>query len=180
MNFWFELQLLPTFSDYSTLQSKIQSISNGGSINFQYTFGDKNCNSICKSNHVQIGCKYGFRCKVGSTCQSDGNCICDLQMSCNEKSAFGEKFEDNSATNRFHENDENSSATFTGNIENSETYPGNGAQSTPYLGLFKTLIHGAISRKKWKQIKLLITRIGRARRTGNDILNYFFKTCVLG
>ena len=61
-------------------------------------------------------------------------------MSCNEKSAFGEKFEDNSATNRFHENDENS-ATFTGNIENSETYPENGAQSTPYLGLFKTLIH---------------------------------------
>ena len=62
-------------------------------------------------------------------------------MSCNEKSAFGEKFEDNSATNRFHENDENSIATFTGNIENSETYPENGAQSTPYLGLFKTLIH---------------------------------------
>ena len=118
MNFWFELQLLPTFSDYSTLQSKIQSISNGGSINFQYTFGDKNCNSICKSNHVQIGCKYGFRCKVGSRCQSVGNCVCDLQMSCNEK--FQPRFRGlrNGAKSGFR----------------------NGAKSTPDLGLVKTSI----------------------------------------
>ena len=67
------------------MKSKIQSISNGGSINFKYSFGDKNCDSICKSKYVQKGCKYGFGCNVVPTCQSDGNCICELQMSCRGK-----------------------------------------------------------------------------------------------
>ena len=76
------------------MQSKIQSISNGGSINFKYSFGDKNCDSICKSKYVQKGCKYGFGCNVVPTCQSDGNCICELQMSCrgkNEDNSSGEE-----------------------------------------------------------------------------------------
>ena len=76
------------------MKSKIQSISNGGSINFKYSFGDKNCDSICKSKYVQKGCKYGFGCNVVPTCQSDGNCICELQMSCrgkNEDNSSGEE-----------------------------------------------------------------------------------------
>ena len=71
------------------MQSKIKSISNGGSINFKYSFGDKNCDSICKSKYVQKGCKYGFGCNVVPTCQSDGNCICELQMSCKKATYVG-------------------------------------------------------------------------------------------
>ena len=85
-------------SDYSTLKTKIQGISNGGSLNFQYSFGDKNCDFICKSNHVKKGCQYGFKCKVGSKCQND-NCLCTLEMSCNGKSSGnGATFRGNSGS----------------------------------------------------------------------------------
>ena len=111
------LTYLPTFSDLQTLQSKIQSISNGGLINYKYFSSDQNCNSICKSKHVHIGCKYGSKCKIGSTCQGDGNCICELQMSCNEK--FQPRFRGGGrAKSGFR----------------------NGAKSTPDLGLVKTSI----------------------------------------
>ena len=63
-------------------------MSNGGSFNFQFSFGDKNCDSICKSNQVQTGCKFGFKCKFNSKCQND-NCLCTLEMSCNGKTSGG-------------------------------------------------------------------------------------------
>ena len=99
------------------MQSKIQSITNGGSINFQYSFGDKNCDSICKSKYVQKGCKYGFRCNVVPTCQSSENCICELQMSCKGK------LEDDSAT--FDETSGSSEITsvqYLGNCQNINVY----------------------------------------------------------
>ena len=78
-----------TFLDYSNLQSKIQGISNGGSLNFQYYFDDKSCGSICKSKQVRKGCKNGFKCNVRFKCQNS-NCLCSLQMSCtNGKSHEG-------------------------------------------------------------------------------------------
>ena len=142
---------LSTFSDYSTLQSKIQSISIGGSINFQYYFGDKNCDSICKSEHVQKGCKYGLKCKVGSICKS-GNCLCTLQMSCNGKSiGGGATFSGNSGNSATFLGNSGNSVTLGGSLENRATFGGNSgnsatltenlgnsAISTPYLGLSKT------------------------------------------
>ena len=127
------MSCLFTFSDYSTLQSKIQSISIGGSINFQYYFGDKNCDSICLSNHVQKGCKYGLKCKVASICTKSGNCLCTLQMSCNGKSIGG-------------------GATFSGNSGNSATFlgnSGNSAISAQYLGLSKH--QNYINLKTWNR-----------------------------
>ena len=77
------------FLDYSTLKTKIQGIANGGSINFQFSSNDINCESICKSNQVKEGCEFGFRCNVTSDCQN-GNCLCTLQMSCtNERKSNG-------------------------------------------------------------------------------------------
>ena len=108
------------------MQSKIQSISNGGLINYQYFSGDKNCNSICKSKHVHIGCKYGSKCKIGSTCQGDGNCICELQMSCNEK--FQPRFRGSRNGAR------------SGFRNGAKSGFRNGAKSTPDLGLVKTSI----------------------------------------
>ena len=78
-------------------------MSNGGALNFQYSFGDKNCDSICKSNQVQTGCKFGFKCKVNSKCQND-NCLCNLEMSCNGKTSGG------------------NSATFRGNFGNTASF----------------------------------------------------------
>ena len=78
-----------TFLDYSSLQSKIQDISNGGSLNFQYYFDDKSCGSICKSKQVRKGCEIGFECNVSFKCQNS-NCLCTLQMSCtNERKSNG-------------------------------------------------------------------------------------------
>ena len=65
-------------------------MSNGGSLNFQFSFGDKNCDSICKSNQVQTGCKFGFKCKFNSKCQND-NCLCNMEMSCNRKTSGGNR-----------------------------------------------------------------------------------------
>ena len=106
------------------MQSKIQSISDGGLINYEYFSSDENCNSICKSKHVHIGCKYGSKCKIGSTCQGDGNCICELRMSCNEK--FQPRFRGfrNGAKSGFR--------------NGAKSGFRNGAKSTPYLGLVKT------------------------------------------
>ena len=111
-------------------------MSNGGSLNFQYSFGDKNCDSICKSNQVQTGCKFGFKCKVNSKCQND-NCLCNLEMSCNRKTSGG-----NSAT--LDGNSGNSDATFEGrNSGNSAVTFEGGSENSPaisakYLGLVKT------------------------------------------
>ena len=77
------------FLDYSSLQSKIQDISNGGSLNFQYYFDDKSCDSICKSKQVRKGCEHGFKCNVRFKCQNS-KCLCSLQMSCtNERKSNG-------------------------------------------------------------------------------------------
>ena len=65
-------------------------MSNGGSLNFQFSFRDKNCDSICKSNQVQTGCKFGFKCKFNSKCQND-NCLCNMEMSCNRKTSGGNR-----------------------------------------------------------------------------------------
>ena len=118
------------------MQSKIQSISNGGSINFKYSFGDKNCDSICKSKYVQKGCKYGFRCNVVPTCQSDGNCICELQMSCrgkNEDNSAGEEITGGDASSETNESVEitGSSSSEEGNGGSHNTVSG----SIQYLGM---------------------------------------------
>ena len=118
------------------MQSKIQSISNGGSINFKYSFGDKNCDSICKSKYVQKGCKYGFRCNVVPTCQSDGNCICELQMSCrgkNEDTSAGEEITGGDASSETNESVEitGSSSSEEGNGGSHNTVSG----SIQYLGM---------------------------------------------
>ena len=111
-------------------------MSNGGSLNFQYSFGDKNCDSICKSNQVQTGCKFGFKCKVDSKCQND-NCLCNLKMSCNRKTSRGNSANldgnsGNSVTTFEGRNSGNSAVTFEGDSENSPTI------SAKYLGLVKT------------------------------------------
>ena len=132
------------------MQSKIQSISNGGSINFKYSFGDKNCDSICKSKYVQKGCKYGFGCNVVPTCQSDGsvshsnvapdeldgNCICELQMSCrgkNEDSSASEEITGGDASSETNESVEitGSSSSEEGNGGSHNTVSG----SIQYLGM---------------------------------------------
>ena len=138
------------------MQSKIQGISNGGSLNFQYSSNDNNCDFICKSNQVQKGCKYGFKCKVSSRCQSS-ICLCTMEMSCNDQKSIGGGLLDtfaghsgnsatfgggkleNSATfgGTFAVNSGNS-ATFDGNSGNSATLGGNSAISAQYLGLSKT------------------------------------------
>ena len=118
------------------MQSKIQSIWNGGSINFQYSFDDKNCDSICKSKYVQKGCKYGFGCNVVPTCQSDGNCICELQMSCrgkNEDSSASEEITGGDASSETNESVEitGSSSSEEGNGGSHNTVSG----SIQYLGM---------------------------------------------
>ena len=108
-----------TFLDYSSLQSKIQGISNGGSLNFQYLFDDKSCGSICKSKQVRKGCEFGFECNVSFKCQNS-NCLCTLQMSC---------------TNGKHENgNPGNSVTFEGGSGNSATI------SAEFLGLLTNQI----------------------------------------
>ena len=99
--YWTDHQLFFYFSDYSTLQTKIQGIANGGSIDLQFFSKDNNCESICKSNKVQQGCK----CNVSSKCKNRNNCLCTLEMSCNRATSD--------------ENFENSAATFDGNFGNS-------------------------------------------------------------
>ena len=138
--------LITYLSEYSTVQSKIQSISNGGSINFKYSFGDKNCDSICKSKYVQKGCKYGFGCNVVPTCQSDGsvshsnvapdeldgNCICELQMSCRGKN------EDSSASEEITGGDASSETNETGSFISEEENGGSHntvSGSIQYLGM---------------------------------------------
>ena len=98
---WTDHQVFLYFSDYSTLQTKIQGIANGGSIDLQFFSKDNNCESICKSNKVQEGCK----CNVSSKCTNRNNCLCTLEMSCNRATSD--------------ENFENSAATFDGNFGNS-------------------------------------------------------------
>ena len=118
------------------MQSKIQSISNGGSINFQYSFGDKNCDSICKSKYVQKGCKYGFRCNVVPTCQSDGNCICELQMSCrgkNEDNSAGEEITGGDTSSETSESVE-ITGSFSSEIENGGSHE-IVSGTTHYLGM---------------------------------------------
>ena len=133
------------FPDYSTLQSKIQGISNGGSLNFQYSSNDNNCDFICKSNQVQKGCEFGFKCKVSSKCQRN-NCLCTMQMSCNGKSSGNSATFDgnseNSATltgnlgnllNKFAGHSGNS-GTISGKIENSASFAGNSGNSATFDG----------------------------------------------
>ena len=70
------------------MQTKIQEIENGGSINFQFSSNDNNCESICKSNQVQEGCEFGFRCNVDSKYQTR-NYLCTMEMSCNKDEISG-------------------------------------------------------------------------------------------
>ena len=83
------------------MQTKIQGIANGGSIDLQFFSKDNNCESICKSSKVQQGCK----CNVSSKCANRNNCLCTMEMSCNRAT--------------YDENFENSAATFDGNFGNS-------------------------------------------------------------
>ena len=92
------------------MKSKIQSISNGGSIKFQYSFGDENCDSICKSKYVQKGCKYGFRCNVDSKYQTR-NYLCTMEMSCNSAT-----LDETSGIS------ETTSAQYLGNCQNINVY----------------------------------------------------------
>ena len=102
------------------MQSKIQSISNGGSINFQYSFGDKNCDSICKSKYVQKGCKYGFRCNVDSKYQTR-NYLCTMEMSCNKATYVG-SFENSTTLDETSGISETTSAQYLGNCQNINIY----------------------------------------------------------
>ena len=69
------------------MKTKIQGIANGGSINFQFSSNDNNCESICKSNQVQEGCEFGFRCNVDSKYQTR-NYLCTMKMSCNKDTSY--------------------------------------------------------------------------------------------
>ena len=70
-----------TISDYSRLQSKIQSISNGGQITFRYSSHHPTCESICKSGYVHKGCHYGHNCKINIQCTKNF-CQCVLHLKC--------------------------------------------------------------------------------------------------
>ena len=64
------------------MKSKIESITNGGSIEFKYTFSDQKCDFICKSQYIQNGCTAGQHCNVNSNCKN-GLCECTLNLRCN-------------------------------------------------------------------------------------------------
>ena len=61
---------------------KIQSITNGGVIEFKYNFPDQKCDSICKSQYIQDGCINGHHCSVNSNCENV-LCQCTLNLRCN-------------------------------------------------------------------------------------------------
>ena len=80
-NLYWLLLGFSTILDYSLLQSKIQSISNGGLMTFRYSSHHPTCKSICKSGYVHKGCHYGHNCKINIHCTKNF-CQCVLHLKC--------------------------------------------------------------------------------------------------